>query len=398
MKILVVCQHYWPEPYPLADICEGLVRRGHLVHVLTGVPNYPMGRIYAGYRYGKNRRQTKDGVSIERTFTIGRRRRVFFRLLNYYSYSLSSALRVRSLPDDFDVVLCYQTSPVMMARAAMRYAKRHNKGYALYCLDPWPASLSAGGIRPGSPIYRYFGRVSRRMYEAADLLLISSPAYRQYLAQVHGIPESRLRYLPQYAPGENQTLPAPGPKDSIDLVFAGNIGLAQDMPTLLRAACLLQAEAPALHWHIAGEGSELAAAKELAGQLGLNNLRFYGRQSADKLAALYARADALLVLLRSDALLSMALPAKVQGYLAAGRPILACADGETRRVVEEAGCGWCAPAGDAEAFAQAVRRFLRCKDRQALGQNARTYYERHFSRDRFLDELERALCDCIQMH
>ena len=90
MKILVVCQHYWPEPYYLSDVCEELVKRGHTVHVITDVPNYPMGYTYNEYKKGKNRKQIHNGVEITRTFTIPRRNNVIFRVLNYYSYGIKN--------------------------------------------------------------------------------------------------------------------------------------------------------------------------------------------------------------------------------------------------------------------------------------------------------------------
>ena len=127
MKILVVCQHYWPEPYPLADTCEELVRRGHEVHMITGVPNYPMGYIYEEYKNGKNREQVHNGVRITRTFTIGRRQNVLFRMLNYFSYAISSTLYVLGLKEEYDVVYTNQTSPIMMVNAAMAYAKKWKK-------------------------------------------------------------------------------------------------------------------------------------------------------------------------------------------------------------------------------------------------------------------------------
>lgn len=127
MKILVVCQHYWPEPYPLTDICEALVQRGHIVDLVTDVPNYPMGEIYSGYEKGKRREEIHNGVHIIRSFTIPRKHNAVFRLLNYYSYAWSSSLLVKKLPDDYDVVFTNQTSPVMMSSAAFAYAKKKSQ-------------------------------------------------------------------------------------------------------------------------------------------------------------------------------------------------------------------------------------------------------------------------------
>ncbi|MBQ8830799.1 MAG: glycosyltransferase, partial [Oscillospiraceae bacterium] len=146
MRVLVVCQHYWPEPYPLQDICEEMVRRGHKVDLITGVPNYPLGYIYPEYKKGKNRRQTVNGVNIVRTFTIGRRNNLLFRFLNYLSFMISSVLYALRTKEEYDVVFTNQTSPVLMSSAALAYGKKHGKKVVLYCMDLWPASLKVGGV------------------------------------------------------------------------------------------------------------------------------------------------------------------------------------------------------------------------------------------------------------
>ena len=153
MKILVVCQHYKPEPFRVADLCESLAKVGHEVTVITGIPNYPEGKVYAGYENKQKRDETFNGVKIHRCFTIPRKHGVFFRVLNYYSFSLSSRCYLSRLKEEFDVVFVYQLSPVMMASGALTYAKKHQKKVVLYCLDLWPESLIAGGIRKNSFVY-----------------------------------------------------------------------------------------------------------------------------------------------------------------------------------------------------------------------------------------------------
>lgn len=394
MKILVICQHYWPEPYYLPDVCEELARRGHTVHVVTGVPNYPGGAIYDDYRHGKNREQSRGGVRITRTFTVGRRHGAFFRLLNYYSYSLSSTWYVRRLPGDYDVVFTNQSSPVMMTRAATAYSRKWHKKCLLYCMDLWPASLTAGGLRPESPIYRFFGRVSRKLYSRADVILITSQLFREYLVREHQIPDGRIVYFPQYAPLQRSPLPRTEEKDTYDLVFAGNIGSAQSLDTLLRAAEYLKNDTfggKPLRIHIVGDGSRLEALRKTARGRALDNVLFYGRRPQEDMPRFYAMADAMLVLLTAEPNISRTLPGKVQSYMAAGKPILGAADGETADVIRAAGCGYCGPAEDAGALAANIRRFLLEADRDAMGASARAYYEAHFTRERFMDGLERML-------
>lgn len=390
MKILVVCQHYWPEPFPSTDICEGLVQRGHQVDVITDVPNYPMGYIYPEYKGGKGRREERGGVKIFRTFTIGRRNNILFRMLNYYSFAASSTLFSRKLPKDYDVVLTIQSSPIMMVNAALSYAKRAKKKCIFYTMDLWPASLSAGGVGESSPIYKLFGWVSNRLYRRADRILITSEMFRVYLKEKFSIADDTIGYLPQYAAGQFDTLPQADSKDTVDLMFAGNVGAAQSLTTVLEAADILR-DIPNLRWHIVGDGSELENLKAMAAQKQLSSVIFHGRKPPEEMPRYYAMADAMLVTLTADPFVGMTLPAKVQSYMAAGKPILAAAGGEIPQVLHKAGCGFCAPAEDPEGLARAVKEFLSTSDRSQLGKNARAYYENHFTRELFMKTLEQEL-------
>lgn len=389
MKILVICQHYWPEPYRLSDICEELVKRGHTVRVVTDVPNYPKGKILPGYRFGRNRWQLKNGVTIHRTFTIGRRNNMLFRFFNYYSFSISSSCFVRRMKERFDVVLAYQTSPVMMSNAALVYGRKHRVPVLLYCMDLWPSSLRVGGIREDSPVYRFFHRVSKRIYRGVDQLLVSSRGYADYLSREFGIDPSGIAYLPQYADNRFE----PGirePDEGLHLVFAGNVGTAQSIPTILQAAKRLRGPMDIV-WHIAGDGSALDECRREAVRLALDNVIFHGYLSGEALGALYRRADAMLVTMAKDDCLSLTLPMKIMSYMASGKPIIAAADGEIPRIIGEARCGYSAQAEDPDALAEAVLAFALDPDRDALGRNAEAYYEAHFAKERFLDALESRL-------
>lgn len=396
MKILVVCQHYWPEPYPLADTCEELVRRGHEVHLVTGVPNYPMGYIYDDYKDGKNRSQIHNGVKITRTFTIGRRQNVLFRMLNYFSFAISSTIHILGLKEDYDVVYTNQTSPVMMVSAAMAYAKKWKKKTVLYCMDLWPASLAAGGIKQDSIIYKLFGAISGWLYRKADRILITSQMFRDYFMGEFGIDMEKIGYLPQYADSTFDVLPPREYDGKVNLMFAGNIGAAQSIPTILRAAKELS-HRQELCWHIVGDGSELDNLKKMAQDLGLNNVIFHGRKPLEEMPRFYAMADAMLLTLTSDPFISMTLPGKAQTYMAVGKPILAAADGEIPAVLRESGCGFCAKAEDVRGFSAAVEKFLDCQDKAQLGRNAREYYLNHFTRDMFMDHLERELLNAAEI-
>lgn len=390
MKILVTSQHYWPEPFPSTDLCETLAQRGHTVRVITDIPNYPMGIIYPEYRGKKHRQEQRNGVQISRVFTIGRRNNILFRFLNYYSFSLASACYARRLKEDYDVVLAVQSSPVMMVRGGLAYGKKNKKKTAFYIMDLWPACLAAGGVGENSPIYKLFYRVSKKFYGRADRLLITSRMFRGYLRENFDIEDEKIGYLPQYASGQFDKLPAAGQKDTVDLMFAGNVGAAQSLTTVLEAADMLR-EVEKLRFHIVGDGSELEHLQQIAQQKNLANVIFHGRKPPEEMPSYYAMADAMVVTLTADPFIGLTLPAKVQSYMAAGKPVIAAANGEIPQVIADAGCGYCAPAEDSTAFAQAVRQFLDSPQKHTLGQNARSYYEKHFTREQFMETLEREL-------
>ena len=391
MKILVVCQHYFPEPFRLPDICETLVRRGHAVTVVTGTPNYPEGEIYDGYAKGARADEVINGVRVHRCPLIPRKTGTLYRVLNYYSFVLSSEWYLRRCKEDFDVVFVNQLSPVMMAQAGLSWVKRHGKKCVLYCLDQWPESLLAGGIRKDSIVYQIFLRVSQNIYRRADDLLVSSRGFVNYFRQVLKLEDKRIRYMPQYAEDLFDTLPEPAQKkDSVDFMFAGNVGALQSVDTIVEAARLVQNEKK-IHIHIVGGGIALEACKKQAE--GLENVTFHGRHDIGEMPAFYAMADAMLITMKDDPVLSATLPGKVQTYMAAGKPVVGAIGGETARVVnEDAACGMCCAPEDAKGLADIM---LRIAEDDALrvqfGENARRYYQEYFRKEQFFALLETVL-------
>lgn len=386
MKILVVCQYYKPEPFRVSDICEALAAQGHAVTVVTGTPNYPEGEIYPGYEGTAHRDEIVNGVWVHRCPIHPRKRGALHRFWNYYSFVFASKRYLSRLEEDFDVVLVNQLSPVMMAEGALQWAKRHGKKTVLYCLDLWPESLTAGGVRPGSLIYRVFWHISRRIYRRADTIAVTSQGFEDYFRTALKLPDAKLVYLPQYAEGLFAQLPDAPPHPGVfNAVFAGNIGEMQAVETIVEAAGKL-AVRPDIHFHIVGDGVRLDACRRLAE--GLSNVTFYGRRDVSEMPGFYAMADVMLVTLKADPVLSLTLPGKVQSYLAAGKPVAGAINGETAAVVADADCGVCVVAEDADALADALVSLADAPERlREYGANARRYYEAHFQKDAFLRKL-----------
>lgn len=392
-KILVICQYYKPEPFRISDICEEMVQRGHEVQVVTGYPNYPEGILYDGYGKGKHIDEVINGVKVHRCFTIPRETGIAKRMMNYYSYAISSIKYVLSNKctasdgKKFDVVFCNQLSPVMMAHAAIAYKKKYKVPVIMYCLDLWPESLIAGGIKRESAIYKYYHHVSKMIYRQMDKILITSRMFSKYLKNEFGITAENIEYLPQYAEGIFEQIPPKTETGVFDFMFAGNIGEVQSVETILKAAEKLK-EYP-VKFHIVGGGTDLERLKKIKEDKKIENVIFYGRRPLEEMPGFYEKADAMLITLAADPVLSLTLPGKVQSYMAVGKPIIGAIDGETKEIIEDARCGFCGKADDAEELTENIKHFiLKETDRTNMGQNARKYYEENFQEKLFMDKLE----------
>jgi len=393
MNVLVVCQHYYPEPYRLSDLCESLVQKGHSITVLTGLPNYPEGRIYDGYQKGEKREELINGVKVVRSFIIPRGKNNFMLFLNYVSFTIFASIKAFNMKDLFDVIFVHQTSPVMMAVPAIVYKKRYQKKILLYCGDPWPDSLAAGGIREGSLVYKLFWYISKWIYMAADRIMVTSYMFKGYFRDTFGMDFNKTEYLPPYAEDYFiDSAPYGFDDDHFNLVFAGNIGKAQSVETIILAANELK-ENKSIVFHILGSGSNLSECEKLSAKYKLKNVLFYGRLPIEEMSEYYRRASAMLVTLKDSKSFSCTLPSKVQTYMAAARPIIGAVNGETRRVIEESGCGFCCASGDYQGLADIIIKFCKDKRKKEMAAKSRAYYDRFFSKERFMNALESALAE-----
>lgn len=390
MKILTVCQYYYPEPVRITDICEQLVKDGHEVTVLTDYPNYPMGELYEDFKNEKRIDEVINGVKIHRCFTIPRKKGIIMRILNYYSFAFSSTLYAKKIKDDYDVIFVNQLSPVMMACAGIKYKKKNKKKMVLYCLDIWPESLKAGGIKENSIIFKFFHWISKRIYLSADRILITSKSFKKYLVNQFNIDENNIDYLPQYAEElfNKEKCKRKYDKNEFNFVFAGNIGKAQNIDVILRAAKELSGDSR-IKFHIVGDGSFYKNVVDYKEKYNLNNLMVYGRKPLEDMPVYYKLADAMIVTLTGDSLISTTLPGKVQTYMAAGKVIVGSANGETNKVLQEAQCGFCCDAGDYKGFINIINKFTNQteEERNILEENSYNYYRNNFIKSKFIDKL-----------
>lgn len=405
MRILIVSQYFWPENFRINDLVEELAARGHDVTVLTGKPNYPEGRIFPGYRADPRAFRRFGDVPIIRVPIMSRGNSSIRLVFNYLSFALSASLlgawKLRG--QAFDAIFVFQTSPVTAALPAvlLRWMKR--APMLMWILDLWPDTLSAIGAVKSPQLLALVGRLVRFIYKRCDRILVQSRAFEPKVAALAGGSDA-IRYFPGWAEGvfaaddaPPQRAPELAPyQNDFKVLFAGNIGEAQDFPAILDAVEVLK-DKPALRWIIVGDGRAAPQVREEIARRGLGDkIVLLGRYPLERMPSFFAGADALLVTLRKEPIWSMTIPGKVQSYLAAGKPLLAMLDGEGGRVIAEAQAGLVAPAGDGEALAANVERLMATdgETRTWMGRNGLQYGRREFDRRRLVDSLETWIREC----
>lgn len=389
MKLLIVSQHFYPEQFRINDIAFSLAKRGHDVTVLTGLPNYPKGKIFPEYRHGQNRNQVIEGVKIVRCSLVGRGTSLLTFGLNYAWFAISASLKGKRLKEKFDLVYSYQTSPVSMARPAIAVKKKQNIPLIINCLDQWPISVTAGPIPEKSLLYKILYRYSVNTYNKADLITITSKSFKNYFENILKLPAEKygLIYWPQYA--EDTYAKTEKEINGIyDVLYAGNIGPATDVEVIIKAAAELK-DYKNIHFHIVGDGMNLPSCKAIAEKEKLTNVTFYGSHPVTEMPKYYSLADAFIITMSDNPVVNYTLPAKMQSYMMGGKPIIGAVNGETQRVIKESGCGYCTDAGDYKGLAKCILEASQDElDTKEMGKIAKQYYEAHFNKERLLDQLE----------
>lgn len=393
MKILLVCQHYYPEPFRVTRIAENLVKDGNEVTVLTGIPNYPEGHYYPGYSKKENREQTINGVHIIRAFEHPRKKGVLHRVWNYYSFPFHGSRMAKKLKERFDCILTIGLSPIMMARPAIAYKKKWGTPILMYEMDLWPESLLAGGIKKGSFIYNHYKKVSAKIYSQMDRILVTSEAHIEYIESLIDKKEGRIAWLPQFADDVLSERPSQKPSDGpTTLLFAGNIGKAQSCITILEAAKKWR-DSNKVRFLFVGSGSELENLKAYKEENKLDNVTFEGRVPLSEMQKYYGLADAAIVSLTGDEYCKKTVPGKVQSYLKAGLPILSIDSGATSKWINEIGCGFICPAEDAEGFVEIVERFmsLSTEEKETFSKKGRSFYNAKLTENYYMESIKTEL-------
>lgn len=388
MKILLITQYFWPESFIINDIVRTFGELGHEVVVATGKPNYPDGKVFDGYRASGTQRERYLGrIEVLRVPLWPRGQGGAKNLvLNYLSFVMAGLfylpwmLRKR----EFDAILVFAPSPITQVIPAIPLKWLKKAKLAVWVQDLWPESLSATGFVKNLRLLKAVGWMVRAIYRHCDLLLVQSRAFIDPVARYAA--RERIQYYPNSMDVRAPEAVVSIPKELSDLleqhfcvVFAGNLGTAQSLDTLVQAAVHLR-EDPQIRLVLFGSGSRLAWLKAQQRALGLDNLVLPGRFPMETMPQIFERSSALLVSLNDEEAFAQTIPSKIQAYLAAGRPIIASMNGEGARVVCEARAGFASPAEQVLPLVANIRsmKALGGVEREVMGASGRAYFYAHF--------------------
>lgn len=383
--IMVISQYFYPEQFRINDICKEWVKRGYQVTVITGIPNYPEGGFFQGYDLFHKRREMHHGVSVIRLPLVPRKKGSLMLALNYLSFVISGGIWSLCTKFRADYVFIFEVSPMTQALPGVWYARRRQIPCYLYVQDLWPDNVEIiTGIK-SRMIIGTIDKMVQYIYRRCKRIFVTSQSFKRTLEE-RNVPAEKVIYWPQYAEDFYQPVQKNKKTDAFTIVFTGNIGYAQGLDILPKTAALLKNEN--VRFLMVGDGryrTELEC--EIAERNVAEKFQFVGRVKPEEVPNYLAQADVAFVSFKDSPLFEKTIPAKLQSYMACGMPILAVANGETKRVIEEAECGVCMPLGDPERLTEAIRLFPQMNGEQ-MRENALRHSEQYFSKKKLLDFME----------
>jgi colanic acid biosynthesis glycosyl transferase WcaI len=386
-RLVMLTQWFDPEPtFKGLLFARALQDRGYDVEVVTGFPNYPGGKVYDGYKIRPIKRETIDGVVVTRLALYpSHDNRALPRIANYLSFCLSVFIYLTFVARRADVLYAYHPPLTVGLAAAMAKLFRRTPT-VLDVQDMWPDTLAATGMVDSSLPLRVVGAVCRWVYARITHIVVLSPGFKRLLIS-RGVPSEKVTMIYNWA-DESAILAAGGTRPAtmpdngrFRLLFAGNMGLAQNLDIVLDAARIVSGANDKVDFCFLGGGLETERVKQRAIAEQLPCVHFFSKVSMAEVGSYLAAADCLLVNLRPDPLFEITIPSKTQAYMSAGRPIIIAVSGDAAALVEDSKAGIAVAPGDAPALADAVLKMAGLSEsaRDAMAMAARRYYDAHLS-------------------
>lgn len=389
--IVIVSQCFYPEQFRINDIAIQWKNKGYEVTAVTAIPNYPYGKFYKGYSLFKKRTEDFDGIKIIHLPIVARGNSTITLMLNYLSFIISGFFWSKFTKLKADYVFNFETSPFTQALVGVWFAKRRKIPFYIYVQDLWPENVQmAGGIN--NPfIINKINKMVDYIYSSSKKILVTSNSFKKNIER-RGVPSSKVVFFPQYAesfykPSEIKS-PLINKSNELNIIFTGNIGTAQGLEILPKVASLLKKDRINVCFNIVGDGRNK---NNLVEQIKDNNVEEYFNlidfQPAETIPSLLSSCDCAFLSFANFELYSMTIPAKLQSYLACGIPVIACAEGETKKIIEESQCGFCTNLGNVDLLKDSILKFMKLskEDRTKMCDNALLYSKKNFNKDELIN-------------
>lgn len=396
MRILLVTQYFYPEVFKSNDLAFELVKRGHQVDALVGIPNYPEGKYFKGYGIFKKRHEVVNGVNVYRTFQTPRGKGGWRLPVNYFSFVICGCLRVLfqfAWKKKYDCIIGHEPSPIFQAYPALLLRKLRKTPFYYWIMDLWPDAMKSGGGVKNQKVLDYVDKLVKGIYKRTDKILITSERFREPIA-AKGDFKDKIIYFPNWSDDileMDDSYEIPKLPEGFKIMIAGNLGKSQNLDAVTEVMLGLK-DNPVVKWVFVGGGSKKDWLEQFIKDNGMEDRAVcLGQYPFKAMPAFYKQADAMLVTLRAGfPHLEAVVPARLQSYMSAGRPVLAMIGCGGADIIKESNCGYAVPAGDSAALIKVIKEMV-LTDRDAfeqMGQNGRDFYQKHFRMDKCIDNLE----------
>lgn len=399
MRILLVTQYFYPEVFKSNDLAFELVKRGHHVDALVGIPNYPEGKYFKGYGIFKKRHEVVNGVNVYRVFQTPRGKGGWRLPVNYFTFVIFGCLRVLcqfAWKKKYDCIIGHEPSPIFQAYPALLLRKLRKTPFYYWIMDLWPDAMKSGGGVKNKKLLDNVDKLVKGIYKRTDKILITSERFREPIA-AKGDFADKIIYFPNWSDDILQmddSYEIPQLPDGFKIMIAGNLGKSQNLEAVTEVMLGLK-DIPEVKWVFVGGGSKKDWLEHFIKDNGLEDRAVcLGQYPFKAMPAFYKQADAMLVTLRAGyPHLEAVVPARLQSYMSAGRPVLAMIGCGGADIIEESQCGYAVPAGDSKALISVIKEKV-LTNREAfemLGQNGRRFYLKHYRLNDCIDNLEQII-------
>lgn len=386
MKILLLTQWFDPEPtFKGLLFAQALRDEGHEVEVLTGFPNYPGGKVYEGYKIRAYQKDIVDGITIHRApLYPSHDGSAIKRVLNYLSFAVSTFFIGLIKTRGIDVIYSYHP-PLTTSLSAFLLGLCKRVPFVIDVQDLWPDTLLATGMLKNKKALFVVGKVCDFIYKRAAKVVVLSPGFK-YRIESRGVPKDKIEIIynwcnePALNDFEESSVKLPD-NGNLNLVFAGNLGYAQGLSTIVNAAEILQKNDIRVNVILLGDGVAKPQAIHDSNAKSLKNMYFIPRVPMQQVGGILAKADMLLVHLTNNELFEITVPSRTQAYLAMAKPIIMGVSGDAADLITKSDSGVICKPDNPILLAEAITNLSLLPDSQRakMGINGRDFYYKELS-------------------